>query len=75
MQLMRKRKDDKPPQRDRHKTPRKQVPIPLELVERLQRVANLNERPMSREVARAIRAHVEAEERRLGISPETEPHE
>jgi hypothetical protein len=51
------------------KTPRRHVPIPVDLASRLEAVADANERPLGWEAARAIKAHVEAEEKRLGITP------
>jgi predicted DNA-binding protein len=49
----------KKPNKDRH-LPFKQVRVPLELYRRLQEIAERNDRPVSREIKRALEAHVRA---------------
>jgi predicted transcriptional regulator len=47
--------------RDRH-LPFKQVRVALELYRKLQEIAERNDRPVSREIKRALEAHVRANE-------------
>jgi hypothetical protein len=49
----------KKPTGDRH-LPFKQVRVPLELYRRLQELAERNDRPVSREIKRALEAHLRA---------------
>jgi predicted DNA-binding protein len=51
----------KKPRADRH-LPFKQVRIPLNLYEKLRELANRNDRPVSREIKRALEAHLRANE-------------
>jgi hypothetical protein len=51
---------------DRH-LPGKLVRIPDDLYGQIQQIAELNDRPTTREVKRAIQAYVEAERKRLGL--------
>jgi len=51
----------KKPGKDRH-LPFKQVRVPLELYRRLQALADRNDRPVSREIKRALEAHLRANE-------------
>jgi hypothetical protein len=53
------------------KTKRRHVPIPADLADRLEAVADANHRPIGWEAALVIKAHCEAEEARLGIVPPT----
>jgi hypothetical protein len=50
----------KPPAGDRH-LPFRSVRIPLELYRRLQELAGHNDRPVSREIKRALEAHLQAQ--------------
>lgn len=63
-----KKKPGRPRSKDRHK-PRKMLPISPELHARLSRIAEANFRPVAWELDRAIKSHLEAEERRLKLDP------
>ncbi len=52
--------------KDRHKK-YKTVRVSLEAYGRLERIAQANDRDVTREGRRGINAHIEAEEKRLGI--------
>lgn len=54
--------------KDRHK-PHRMMRVPLPLYHRLKQVAETNDRDEHRELRRALIAHLEAEEKRLGITP------
>ena len=59
MQTMRKRKADR--SSDRH-LPYKLVRVPDELYRRLKALADKNDRPISRELKRALEAHLRSQE-------------
>jgi predicted DNA-binding protein len=54
-------KKKKPPAADRH-LPSRAVRIELQLYRRLQALAGHNDRPVSREIKRALEAHLQAHE-------------
>jgi predicted DNA-binding protein len=51
----------KKPEKDRH-LPFKQVRVPLELYRKFQTLADRNDRPVSREIKRALEAHLREKE-------------
>jgi hypothetical protein len=53
--------------KDRHKD-HKLLRVPLDLYNRLVRIANENDRPVTREGRKALLHHVREEEARLGIT-------
>jgi hypothetical protein len=55
--------------KDRHKDHRL-LRVPLDLYLRLERIANENDRPVTREGRKALLRHVREEEQRLGLPVE-----
>ncbi len=66
---MEKKRKDSDRSKDRHKK-YKSLRLSLDAYARLERIAAANDRDVTREGRRGINAHIEAEEKRLGITSE-----